>query len=63
MNQRICYSGRLLDLIDLLLLDLIDLLFTLIVGKEANLWGDWTDGFSFEEGREFAPLVFMLSSK
>lgn len=44
-------------------LDLIDLLFTLMLETEENLWGHWTDGFSFEQGQEFAPLVFMLGSK
>lgn len=45
-------------------LDLIDLLLTLILEKKRKTsGGDRTVGFSFEEGREFAPLVFMLSGK
>lgn len=43
--------------------DLIDLLFTLTLEKEENLWGHWADGFSFQEGQGFAPLVFLFCSK
>jgi len=44
-------------------LGLTDLLFTLTLEKEENLWGHWVDGSSFEDGQEFAPLVFILCSK